>query len=109
MANDERVDLYVAIAHLERRMAVVEEGVSNFRKFQQEAAGFFTDHRAREDEKEKRDKHRARIHFSLLGAALALLVGIVIAMVQMWAGGHKIVSNDQHVVTEHRTPAMAVE
>ena len=94
------VEIQLAIAELEARMVTVEEGVSNFREFQEKAQSFFVADRVREQERDKVDRRRSKIHFALLGAALTLLTGILLILAQLWAGGHRIVSNEQHAISE---------
>jgi hypothetical protein len=94
------VEIQLAIAELEARMVTVEEGVSNFREFKEMAKAYFIEDRITKLEQEKVNKRRAKIHFALLGAALTLLTGILLILAQLWAGGHKIVTNDQHAISE---------
>ena len=99
----------VAIGRIEERLDRVEEGVSNFRDFQQEARDFFTraDERAihrvqqEEEEKEERDRldqRRSRLHFTLLGGLISLIVGLTLWLVQWTTNFEK-----RHKVSEDTT------
>ena len=61
---------------LEVRMERVEEGVANFKSFQTDMRKFVTRFETNEENRQKTDSRRARIHYALL----TLLIGIVIAM-----------------------------
>ncbi len=52
--------------------------------------------------RDKTDKRRSRIHFTLLGAVLTLLGGLLLAVVQMWLGGHKIVKDTPPPISQSR-------
>ncbi len=95
MNNGKKLDeteIQLALADLSRRMTVVEQGVSNFRNFQSRANTFFTNHDAREDEREKVDKRRATIHFALLGGLITIITGCAIALFTWVLQGHHIVT-----------------
>lgn len=81
------------LAALEARMIVVEAGVSNFRNFQSKVSKFVDDHEAREDERDRTDKRRARIHFALLGMLLTIVSGCAIALFTWVLDGHHTVSH----------------
>jgi hypothetical protein len=80
------------LVNLEARMAAVEEGVSNFRRFQTKLSTFVDTHEAREAERECTDKRRATIHFALLGMLLAIVSGCAIALFTWVIEGHHTVS-----------------
>lgn len=110
-ADEERRigNLEVAVKDMAQRMQVVEAGVSNFRMFQgtmmthkDEVHDFIVRHEERERakdeaeevhqvEQEKKDARRSKIHFSLLGGLITLLVGITIALVTWILSGHHFV------------------
>lgn len=68
------------IMDLKRRMRKVEEGVSNFRAFQSDNREFMAIFKEREAQREKIDKRRATIHFTLLSALLAMVGGCAVAL-----------------------------
>ena len=57
-------------------MNTVEEGVSNFIKFQADMRHFVTRFDTNEEHRKKTDARRSRIHFTLL----AMLISLVIAL-----------------------------
>lgn len=84
---------------LEIDMRTVKEGVSNFRSFQQKLSTFVDTHEARETEREKIDRRRARLHFMLLGGLITIVTGCAIAMFTWVLGGHHTVSDLNRVST----------
>jgi hypothetical protein len=85
------------VALMDNRLKLVESGVANFRDFQGVMRDFVTDHKADEEHKADMDRRRARIHFTLLGGLITLIVGCAIALFT-WVldGHHAVVSNDTH-------------
>lgn len=85
------------------QIAVALEGVSNFRRFQTEmrdhrsdVRDFISRHEVREEERDRMDKRRARIHFALLGGLITLVVGCAIALFTWVLNGHHTVVDAEH-------------
>jgi hypothetical protein len=85
------------VALMDSRLKLVESGVANFRDHQAFMKAFVTEYRVEEKNKINTDKKRARIHFTLLGGLITLVVGCAIALFT-WVldGHHAVVSNDTH-------------
>jgi hypothetical protein len=86
------------LGRIEVRLEVVERGVSNFREYQVESRDFMSWFRGREEEREKTDKQRSRIHFWLLG----ILSGVIVAgfaAIFAWA----VSFEDRHHVSQTPT------
>lgn len=92
------VEIQIAIENLRGRMSTVELGVSNFRQFQQdmrdsvdEIKEFIVGHEVRDQEKEKVDRRRSKIHFALLTALITLVIGCAVALFSWVLNGHHTV------------------
>lgn len=93
-------EIQLAIANLQGRMTVVEQGVANFRAFQKDARDFFARHDAREQERDKVDRKRSRIHYALLSGLIALIVGCAVALFTWVLSGHHEVSAGQPAISQ---------
>ncbi len=86
------MDINERIAKLEVKMNRVEEGVANFRTFQQDARDFFTEHRTEAREQERRRKERDEEIKAALQAAerkqdrKLAIIGIALACLTLFCG-----------------------
>ena len=79
---------------VKHRMRTVEQGVANFREEQLEAREFRGWFRSQEEQRQKIDTRRSRIHFSLLAGLISLMVGLVLWAIS-FETRHKVVSDDR--------------
>lgn len=82
------------IRGLEVQMSQVQEGVANFRQFQKTTADFISWFRGREEERDRTDKRRARIHFWWLGVLSGLLVVAFGWMLHWTSSVHRVSENN---------------
>lgn len=87
------------VARLEERMNKVEEGVANFRDFQTDVRKFITRSDTREEEREKLDRKRAKVHYWWL----ALLTGLIVSFFGWWLGW---ASNVHHISENSSAPTV---
>lgn len=101
---------------MSQRLQLVEAGVSNFRTFQgqmsthrEEVHDFIVRHDEREnareeaeqlrqEEQDKKDTRRSKIHFSLLAGLITFVVGFALWLAQWVVSGHHF------VVSTNRAP-----
>jgi hypothetical protein len=104
----------VKVAKLEQRMDALEGRVESHqiyidetsRPFHQRLERFMTEFESRQDERDKIDRRRARIHFALLSALITLVVGCAIALFTWVLNGRHTVSvvHAEPTTAESRTP-----
>ena len=106
----------VKVAKLEQRMDALEGRVLSHqiyidetsRPFHQRLERFMTEFETRQDERDKIDRRRARIHFTLLSALITLVVGCAIALFTWILNGKHTVSvvHDNPTTAESRNPQL---
>jgi len=97
-------------------MKAVQEGVSNFVKFQCDMRDFTKEFWTRKDEEEKqakkdkerqekKDAHRSRIHFWLLGILASLIVALFVFMLNAINNHHISSTQQSHTTINQPTDA----
>jgi hypothetical protein len=89
------------VARLETRMTAVETAILSLAESEKTVRDFITDLKARRDERDKVDRDRARIHFTLLGGLISLVVGLI-----LWFVGWTVNFEKHHHVTQDSPPAI---
>ena len=70
---------------------------------------FFTRHEEWEEQRDRIDKRRAKLHYTLLGGLIALVVSLLSVMAGMWIQGHKIVTTEKPAISERNSPTVAIQ